>query len=72
MAKSLTPSLNKFCEKVRVMNQTQSQNLTLSAAEARNIESDIMDLLLYTNNIQAKLLERAETIQVEIASPGFK
>jgi len=54
------------------MNQTQSKNLTLSAAEARNIESDIMDLLLYTNNIQAKLLERAETIQVEIASPGFK
>lgn len=72
MPKSLTPSLSKFCEKVRVMNQTQSKNLTLTAAEARNVESDIMDLLLYVNDMQARLLERADTVQIEIASPGFK
>lgn len=72
MPKSLTPSLSKFCEKVRVMNQTQSKNLTLTAAEARNIESDLMDLLLYVNDVQARLLERADTVQIEIASPGFK
>lgn len=72
MPKSLTPSLSKFCEKVRVMNQTQSKNLTLTATEARNIESDLMDLLLYVNDVQARLLERADTVQIEIASPGFK
>lgn len=54
------------------MNQTQSKNLTLTAAEARNIESDLMDLLLYVNDVQARLLERADTVQIEIASPGFK
>jgi hypothetical protein len=54
------------------MNQTQSKNLTLTAAEARNVESDIMDLLLYVNDMQARLLERADTVQIEIASPGFK
>lgn len=72
MPKSLTPSLSKFCEKVRVMNQTQSKNLMLTPAEARNMESDILDLLLQINDLQARLLERADTIQVEIASPGFK
>ena len=54
------------------MNQTQSKNLTLTAVEARNVESDIMDLLLYVNDMQARLLERADTVQIEIASPGFK
>lgn len=72
MPKSLSPSLSKFCEKVRVMNQSQSKNLVLTSAEARNIESDVMELLLAVNELQAKLLARSETIQVEIASPGFK
>ncbi len=72
MPKSLTPSLSKFCEKVRVMNQTQSKSLTLTPAEARNIESDVMDLLLLVTDLQAKLLERSDTIQIEVASPGFK
>jgi len=72
MPKSLTPSLNKFCEKVRVMNQTQSKSLSLTPVEARNIESDIMELLLLVTDLQAKLLERSDTIQIEVASPGFK
>jgi len=72
MPRSLTPSLQKFCEKVRVMNQTQNKNLILTSAEARNIESDLMELLLYVNDLQTKLLSRQETIQVEITSPGFK
>lgn len=54
------------------MNQSQSKNLVLTSAEARNIESDVMELLLAVNELQAKLLARSETIQVEIASPGFK
>jgi hypothetical protein len=54
------------------MNQTQNKNLILTSAEARNIESDLMELLLLVNELQAKLLERQDTIQVEIASPGFK
>jgi hypothetical protein len=54
------------------MNQTQSKSLTLTPAEARNIESDVMDLLLLVTDLQAKLLERSDTIQIEVASPGFK
>lgn len=54
------------------MNQSQSKNLVLTSAEARNIESDIMELLLAVNELQSKLLVRSETIQVEIAGPGFK
>lgn len=34
-----------FNEKVKLMNQLNSRDLTLSAAEARNLQSDIFDLL---------------------------
>lgn len=35
----------KFAEKVRLMNQTGGQQITLSAAEARNLLHDLFDLL---------------------------
>jgi hypothetical protein len=34
-----------FSDKVRTMNQTNSKNLTLSAAEARNLHTEIFTLL---------------------------
>lgn len=34
-----------FNNKVRVMNQTQSKDLLLTAAEARNLHAEIFDLL---------------------------
>ena len=34
-----------FNDKVRVMNQTQSRELILSAQEARNLHSDIFNIL---------------------------
>ena len=34
-----------FSDKVRTMNQTSSKNLTLSAAEARNLHTEIFALL---------------------------
>lgn len=37
--------LKKFNDRVKVMNQTGAKNLTLSAAEAQNVQSEIFDLL---------------------------
>lgn len=34
-----------FSDKVRTMNQTSSKNLTLSAADARNLHTEIFALL---------------------------
>lgn len=69
---ALTPSLSKFCEKVRVMNQTQNKSLVLTASEARNIESDIMELLMLLTDLQSERIKRNETIEIQVESPGFK
>jgi len=37
--------ISKFNDKVRVMNQTSSQNLIFSAQEARNLHAEIFELL---------------------------
>jgi hypothetical protein len=69
---SLTPGLQKFCERVRVMNQSNSKNLVLTAAEARNIESDLVDLLLLISNLSSVQSRQADTVEIEIQSPAFK
>jgi hypothetical protein len=69
---SLTPGLQKFCERVRVMNQSNSKNLVLTAAEARNIESDLVDLLLLISTLSSVQSRQADTVEIEIQSPAFK
>lgn len=56
------------------MNQTNSKNLVLSVNEARNIESDIVELLLLISGLTAKLdnQRQQDIVEIEIASPGFK
>lgn len=69
---NLTPSLAKFADKVRIMNQSQTQNLSLTANEARNIESDIMILLMQIVELQNRLLEKDSVVEINLESPGFK
>jgi hypothetical protein len=54
------------------MNQSNSKNLVLTAAEARNIESDLVDLLLLISNLSAVGSRQTDTVEVEIQSPSFK
>jgi hypothetical protein len=42
---SLSYHANKFSEKIRHMNDTNSQSITLRADEARNLHTDIFALL---------------------------
>lgn len=41
----LSLNMRMFNDKVRVMNQTQSKQIILSAVEARNLHADIFALL---------------------------
>lgn len=43
----LSLHVRMFNDKVRVMNQTQSKQLMLSAVEARNLHADIFSLLTH-------------------------
>jgi hypothetical protein len=69
----LSPSLNKFADRVRIMNQSQSNNLVLTAAEARNMQSDIMNLLLIIAQLASAQRTPEQTVaEIQIVAPTFK
>ncbi len=45
MESQLSLHLKNFNNRVKVMNQTNAKDLTLTAADARNIHADIFELL---------------------------
>lgn len=62
-----------FARKVKAMNQTQSKNLTLSADDARNLHSEIFDLLARIADLtDARKAATAPVTEVELDGGGFK
>lgn len=61
MESQLSLHLKAFNNRVKVMNQTNSKELVLSALDARNLHNDIFDLL---TQIQA-LSEVKQTTETE-------
>ena len=53
MEQQLSLHLKKFNDRVKVMNQTGSKQLALSAEEARNLHADIFNLLANIAELQA-------------------
>lgn len=51
----LSLAIKNFNERVKVMNQTGSKQLTLSVEEARNLHADIFNLLANISELQAGL-----------------
>jgi hypothetical protein len=41
----LSPNLKSFNDKIKVLNQTNGRQLTLTAQEAKNLHAEIFDLL---------------------------
>jgi hypothetical protein len=62
LEQQLSLHLKKFNDRVKVMNQTNSKDLVLTAAEARQLQADIFDLL-------AKINDLVEIKQQAIAEP---
>ena len=73
LEQQLSLHLKKFNDRVKVMNQTNSRDLNLTAAEARQLQADIFDLLAKINDLVAiKQPDSAEsTLQVNIKGGGF-
>ena len=73
LEQQLSLHLKKFNDRVKVMNQTNSRELSLTAAEARQLQADIFDLLAKINDlIEIKQQNAAEpTVQVELRGGGF-
>jgi len=73
MEQQLSLHLKKFNDRVKVMNQTNSRELILTASEARQLQADIFDLLTKINDLTDLSKESsAETaIEVQMDGGGF-
>lgn len=74
MEPNLTLHLKMFNDKVKLMNQTNSKDLILSANEARNLHSDLFDLLNHcaTLSQQSNTNGPNEVITLGMDGGGFK
>ncbi len=73
MEQQLSLHLKKFNDRVKVMNQTNSKDLILTSAEARQLQADIFDLLAKINDlVEVKQQNAADTvIQVDVLGGKF-
>jgi len=68
----LSIHVRMFNDKVRVMNQTQSKQLILSAQEARNLHTDLFALLAHIAELSERPQETAQVAQIGMDGGGFK
>lgn len=72
MEQQLSLHLKKFNDRVKVLNQTNSRELVLSAAEARQLQADIFDLLTQIQDLaQVKKEKAEEVVTVQVSGGGF-
>ena len=63
MENQLSLHLKAFNNRVKVMNQTNSKDLTLSALDARNLHNDVFELLTQIAALTA-IKEAEDTVAV--------
>jgi hypothetical protein len=68
---NLSVAMNKFNERVKLMNQTGSKQLVLTAEEARNLHSDLFALLANMAELQTKPEVRAESTSISLDGGSF-
>ena len=65
--------LRMFNDRVRAMNQLQKKDLTLTAAEARNLQAEIFELLTQVAELSKNpASNNADVITVNMDGGGFK
>lgn len=70
MEHQLTLHLKNFNNKVKVMNQTNAKDLTLTKIEAQNLLSDILGLLAHCAEL-TKIREESESVNIKMDGGGF-
>jgi len=72
LEQQLSLHLKKFNDRVKVLNQTNSRDLVLSAAEARQLQADIFDLLTKINDlVEVKQNATEPTLQINLQGSKF-
>ena len=70
MDQQLSIHLQTFNNRIKVMNQTNSKELVLSALEARNLHSEIFDLLAQIAKLSAEPVVDSEDKNITIQMDG--
>ena len=70
MTYKLTPHISVFATRVKNMNQSGHKELSLSASEARNLHSEIFQLLNIVVEIQQQLIQN-QTNEVILKGAEF-
>ena len=68
---NLSLHIKNFNNRVKVMNQTNAKELTLSALDARNLHNDIFDLLAKINDLTISKGNADADISVEFDGGDF-
>ena len=71
MEQQLSLHLKKFNDRVKVMNQTNAKELVLSPLDARNIHSEIFELLTKINDLTNIKKEEEATVSVDFDGGNF-
>jgi hypothetical protein len=72
MESQLSLHLKAFNNRVKVMNQTNGKDLTLSALDARNLHNDIFELLAQIAALtEIRAVEENTEVSVEMDGGGF-
>ncbi len=71
MEQQLSLHLRKFNDRVKVLNQTNARDLVLSAAEARQLQADIFDLLTQIQALTEVKSAEPEVIAVQVKGTSF-
>ena len=71
MEQQLSLHLRKFNDRVKVLDQTNSRELVLSAGEARQLQADIFDLLTQIQSLTEVRSNEPEVIAVQVKGAGF-
>jgi len=72
MESQLSLHLQNFNNRIKVMNQTNSRDLTLSAVDARNLHNDIFDLLIQIQSLTEIKQTQTEQDTITIQMDGGK
>lgn len=72
MEHKLSIHVRTFNDRVRVMNQSQSSNLVLTAQDARNLHADIFALLAQIAELSEQPAVTQEITQISMDGGGFK
>ena len=72
MESQLSLHLKAFNNRVKVMNQTNAKDLTLTKLEAQNLQADIFELLTQIQELaEVKKVQEEQVVTVGMDGGGF-